>query len=100
MRYLLMITADDRDGYQLPPDEAEEAMAGYAAFVASSDRQALGRWMLFAALSGLAAGGLTVSLVCEPFELGVVRGVEVHIVNPGNVSPAAAATFARLIRGS
>lgn len=32
MRYLLMITADDRDGFQIPPDEEARAMEEYGAF--------------------------------------------------------------------
>lgn len=32
MRYILLITADDADGNQLPPDQEAELMAGYGAF--------------------------------------------------------------------
>ena len=32
MRYVLLITADDANGHQLPPAEEAQAMAGYAAF--------------------------------------------------------------------
>lgn len=32
MRYILLITAEDSDGHQLPPAQEAEAMAGYAAF--------------------------------------------------------------------
>ena len=36
MRYLLMITAADADGEQIPPEEVATAMAGYAAFNAEA----------------------------------------------------------------
>lgn len=36
MRYLLMITAADDDGLQIPEDEEAEAMAGYQAFNAAA----------------------------------------------------------------
>ena len=36
MRYLLMITAADADGHQIPPEEEAAAMAAYAAFNAEA----------------------------------------------------------------